>query len=101
MSMSVVRSREYVVTLSRPDKPGVVYAVSSFPVQHSANILVGQQYGESQDGRFFMRAHFSVSAQDDRLAGELQLARLERGFSWRPRRLTCPGGATTRRGFAL
>jgi formyltetrahydrofolate deformylase len=68
--------REYVLTLSCPDKPGIVYAVSSFLVQHSANILASQQYGESPDGRFFMRVHFSVPPPGQPLAD------LQRGFSW-------------------
>jgi formyltetrahydrofolate deformylase len=59
--MSVAaRGQEYVLTLSCPDKPGIVYTVSSFLVQHSGNILASQQYGESPGGRFFMRVHFSV-----------------------------------------
>jgi formyltetrahydrofolate deformylase len=65
---------DFVLTLSCPDKPGIVYAVSSFLVQHSANILSSQQYGEAPDERFFMRVHFtapSASAEE-----------LERGFSW-------------------
>jgi formyltetrahydrofolate deformylase len=74
--MSDARGREYVLTLSCPDKPGIVYAVASFLVQHSANILASQQYGESPDGRFFMRVHFSVPPQG------VQLAELEQGFSW-------------------
>ena len=74
--MNAARGREYVLTLSCPDKPGIVYAVASFLVQHSANILASQQYGESPDGRFFMRVHFSVPPQG------VQLAELERGFSW-------------------
>jgi len=53
--MSMEHGREYVLTLSCPDKPGIVYAVASFLVQHSGNILASQQYGESPDGRFFMR----------------------------------------------
>jgi len=44
--MNAARGREYVLTLSCPDKPGIVYAVSSFLVQHSANILASQQYGQ-------------------------------------------------------
>jgi len=78
--MDVTQGREYVLTLSCPDKPGIVYAVSSFLVQHSANILASQQYGEpatqSPDGRFFMRVHFRVPPPGGSLAG------LERGFSW-------------------
>ncbi len=74
--MSADTGREYVLTLSCPDKPGIVYAVSSFLVQHSANILASQQYGESPDGRFFMRVHFCLPPPGR------QLADLERGFSW-------------------
>jgi formyltetrahydrofolate deformylase len=74
--MTAAQSREYVLTLSCPDKPGIVYAVSSFLVQHSANILASQQFGESPAGRFFMRVHFSVPPGGAGLAG------LERGFSW-------------------
>ena len=74
--MSAERDREYVLTLSCPDKPGIVYAVSSFLVQHSANILASQQYGESPDGRFFMRVHFCLPPPGRPLAD------LERGFSW-------------------
>jgi formyltetrahydrofolate deformylase len=79
--MSVAGGREYVLTLSCPDKPGIVYAVSSFLVQHSANILASQQYGESPDGRFFMRVHFSVPPPPAAAPGQ-PLAELERGFSW-------------------
>jgi formyltetrahydrofolate deformylase len=79
--MSAARGREYVLTLSCPDKPGIVYAVSSFLVQHSANILASQQYGESPDGRFFMRVHFSVPPLSVPSSGP-PLADLERGFSW-------------------
>jgi formyltetrahydrofolate deformylase len=52
--------QEYVLALSCPEKPGIVHAVSTYLVQHSANILASQQYGEAPDGRFFMRVHFVV-----------------------------------------
>jgi formyltetrahydrofolate deformylase len=68
--------REFILTLSCPDKPGIVYAVSSFLVQHSANIVHSQQFGQPDGGRFFMRVHFSVP-QPGRLASEL-----ERDFAW-------------------
>ena len=74
--MSAEPGREFVLTLSCPDKPGIVYAVSSFLVQHSANILASQQYGESPDGRFFMRVHFCLPPPGR------PLPELERGFSW-------------------
>jgi len=74
--MGAEPGREFVLTLSCPDKPGIVYAVASFLVQHSGNILSSQQYGESPDGRFFMRVHFTVPPPG------LPLADLERDFSW-------------------
>jgi formyltetrahydrofolate deformylase len=67
---------EFILTLSCPDKPGIVYTVSSFLVQHSANIIASQQYGQPDDGRFFMRVHFSVP-----LPGSAA-TELERDFSW-------------------
>ena len=36
----------YVLTMSCPDRPGLVYAVSSFLVQHSGNILSSQQFDD-------------------------------------------------------
>jgi formyltetrahydrofolate deformylase len=81
--MSVAaRGQEYVLTLSCPDKPGIVYTVSSFLVQHSGNILASQQYGESPGGRFFMRVHFSVPPPREPVDPELQLDQLARDFSW-------------------
>ena len=74
--MGAEPGREFVLTLSCPDKPGIVYAVSSFLVQHSGNILASQQYGERPDGRFFMRVHFTVPPPG------LPLSDLERDFSW-------------------
>ena len=76
MSEEESRGLEFILTLSCPDKPGIVYAVSSFLVQHSANIIDSQQYGEPDGGLFFMRVHFSVP-----LPGR-PTAELERDFSW-------------------
>jgi len=76
MSAEERKGLEFILTLSCPDKPGIVYAVSSFLVQHSGNIIASQQYGTPDDGRFFMRVHFSVP-QPGRASAEL-----ERDFSW-------------------
>src|ERR1700728_417657 len=76
MSTEDRSGREFILTLSCPDKPGIVYSVSSFLVQHSANIITSQQYGEPDDGLFFMRVHFSVPPPGR------QVAELERDFAW-------------------
>jgi formyltetrahydrofolate deformylase len=75
MSKPQNEGREFVLTLSCPDKPGIVYSVSSFLVQHSANIIDSQQYGEP-DGLFFMRVYFVVPQPG------LAVAELERDFTW-------------------
>ena len=76
MSKSQTDGLQFVLTLSCPDKPGIVYAVSSFLVQHSANIIDSQQYGEPDGGLFFMRVHFSVPQPG------MPVAELERDFTW-------------------
>jgi formyltetrahydrofolate deformylase len=75
MSKPQTEGLEFVLTLSCPDKPGIVYAVSSFLVQHSGNIIDSQQYGEPDGGLFFMRVHFSVPQPR-------AVAELERDFTW-------------------
>ncbi|HVQ87704.1 MAG TPA: ACT domain-containing protein, partial [Actinomycetes bacterium] len=52
---------EYVLTLSCPDVPGIVYAVSSFLVQHHCSIVTSQQFGDREAGLFFMRVRFSCA----------------------------------------
>ncbi len=52
--------REYVLTVTCPDTPGIVYAVSSFLVQHGGNISQSQQFDDRLQDQFFMRVQFSV-----------------------------------------
>ncbi|MFC0600107.1 formyltetrahydrofolate deformylase [Streptomyces palmae] len=49
---------QYILTLSCPDKQGVVHAVSSFLFMTGCNIEDSQQYGDRASGLFFMRVHF-------------------------------------------
>jgi formyltetrahydrofolate hydrolase len=61
------RGQEYVLTLSRPDKPGIVYAVSSFLIQQSATILASQRHRGSPDGSdLARRAPHTVQRRSDR-----------------------------------
>jgi len=50
---------EFVLTLSCTDVPGIVFAVSSFLVQHRCTIVASQQFGDQDSGLFFMRVHFA------------------------------------------
>ncbi len=55
---------EFILTLSCPDTPGIVYAVSSFVVQQSGNIRQSQQFDDPMTDRFFMRVQFSLGDGD-------------------------------------
>lgn len=54
---------EYILTLSCPDRPGIVAAVSGYLTKNTANIKSSVQYGDPDSQRFFMRVHFE--AHDD------------------------------------
>jgi formyltetrahydrofolate deformylase len=51
---------EYVLTLSCPDRPGIVAAVSGLLATRGGNIVESQQFGDQATGRFFMRVQFTV-----------------------------------------
>ena len=48
---------EYVLTLSCPDRVGIVHAVAAYLHQAGCNVLDSQQFGDRIAGRFFMRVH--------------------------------------------
>lgn len=49
---------QYILTLSCPDKQGIVHAVSSYLFMTGCNIEDSQQFGDRDTGLFFMRVHF-------------------------------------------
>ncbi len=57
---SSVSPEQYVLTLSCPDKKGIVHAVSSYLFMTGCNIEDSQQFGDHDTGLFFMRVHFSA-----------------------------------------
>jgi len=63
----------FVLTLSCPDRPGIVHAVSGFLLEHGGNILEAAQYDDRDTGLFFMRVHFE-SADAGASVGALQRA---------------------------
>ncbi len=56
---------DFVLTLSCPDRPGSVHAVSGFLVERGANIVESQQFGDRLSDRFFMRIAFVTEAAAD------------------------------------
>src|SRR3954452_16246730 len=66
---------QYVLTLSCPDRPGIVSAVSTFLAHNGQNILDAQQFDDIETGHFFMRVVFAAAD----LA--VDLASLQTGFT--------------------
>ncbi len=62
---------EYVLTLHCPDRPGLVFAVSQWLMEHGCNIVASDQFGDPRSGRFFLRLRF---------VGEPPLAALRTSF---------------------
>jgi formyltetrahydrofolate deformylase len=52
-------SRAYILTLSCPDRPGIVHAVSGFLLERGGNIEEAAQYNDHDTGLFFMRVRFA------------------------------------------
>ncbi len=66
-------TRNYVLTLSCPDVPGIVFAVAKFLVEHGCNIVQSQQFDDQDVGTFFMRVQFGPCAGVDVDADELRV----------------------------
>lgn len=73
-SEETAMSETYVLTLSCPDRPGIVAGVATFLFEQGCNILEAQQFDDVESGRFFMRVVFN------RVSGEAAIAELRAGF---------------------
>ena len=51
---------DFILTLSCPDRPGIVHAVTGVLLRHEGNIIDAQQFGDEETGRFFLRIHFHL-----------------------------------------
>ena len=52
---------QFVLTLSCPDRPGIVSAVSTFLAHNGQNILDAQQFDDVETKKFFMRVVFTAA----------------------------------------
>jgi len=55
-----MQHNDYILTLSCPDRTGIVYRVSGLLFELGCNILDSQQFGDDETGRFFLRVHFDL-----------------------------------------
>ena len=90
MSSTVDRSPEpplspvhWVLSLSCPDRPGIVAAVAGLLAEHGGNITESQQFGDPLSGLFFMRVQVEASAVEDELRGALGELGEQFSMTWR------------------
>lgn len=58
----------HILTLSCPDRPGLVAGVARILADNGGNILDSQQFNDTSSQRFFMRVAFELAAGSDRAA---------------------------------
>ncbi|OYW56636.1 MAG: formyltetrahydrofolate deformylase, partial [Azorhizobium sp. 32-67-21] len=76
---------QFILTLSCPNRAGIVAGVSTFLFEKGCNILEAQQFDDTESNRFFMRVVFNIvsgtaTAQEIR-AGFSDIAR-DLGLDW-------------------
>jgi formyltetrahydrofolate deformylase len=57
-------SDSLILTLSGPDRTGIVHAVTGVLAAHGGNITDAAQFNDQSTGQFFMRVQFSLAAGD-------------------------------------
>ncbi|MBB3825100.1 formyltetrahydrofolate deformylase [Xanthomonas arboricola] len=71
---------DYILTLSCPDRTGIVYRVTGLLFDLACNILDAQQFGDDESGRFFLRVHFDKPPGTDIASLEQRFAMLANAF---------------------
>ncbi len=72
-----------VLSLSCPDRPGIVHAVTGAIAAHAGNITESQQFGDPGTGLFFMRVQVELPASRAELEAELADVALRFAMAWR------------------
>jgi formyltetrahydrofolate deformylase len=75
-----------ILTLSCPDRPGIVARVSAFLFERGCNILDAQQFDDEATGRFFMRVVFAAGGDEGSLRAEFEAVAAEYAMHWTLRR---------------
>ena len=72
----------YVLTLSCPDRPGIVHAVTGVLAEAGGNIVESSQFGDPGTGRFLMRVHVDVPAAAAALEAAFAPVATAYGMTW-------------------
>ncbi|KAK5128013.1 hypothetical protein LTR85_005130 [Meristemomyces frigidus] len=62
-------SKDHILTLSCPDKSGIVHAVTGVLAKHDMTVLDLQQFSDPDLQKFFMRVHFGHAESTEHLSG--------------------------------
>jgi len=83
--------QEYVLTLTCPEAPGIVFAVSRFVMEHGGNISASQQFDDRLTDTFFMRVQFRVGGTTvDALRQEFGAVAMQFAMAWQLHDLHTP-----------
>ena len=82
MSHASETATPWVLTLSCPDRPGIVAAVAGLLADHGGNITESQQFGDELSGLFFMRVQVAASASREELSTALAALAERFGMTW-------------------
>ncbi|KAF2267239.1 Formyltetrahydrofolate deformylase [Lojkania enalia] len=85
--MASKATHDHYLTLSCPDKPGIVHAVTGLLAKHNLNIVDLQQFSDPTSNTFFMRVHFGYSADLSDLQIPLQKLAEEMKMDYQVRRV--------------
>ncbi|RYF57846.1 MAG: formyltetrahydrofolate deformylase [Comamonadaceae bacterium] len=74
----------YTLTLSCPDRPGIVHAVSGFLLARGGNIEEAAQFNDHDTGLFFMRVQFACTGSGEaELRDQIGGLAAEFGMRWK------------------
>jgi formyltetrahydrofolate deformylase len=76
-------SQSFTLTITCPDRPGIVQRVSGMIFDNGGNILDSSQFGDCETGMFFMRVVFETDAAESDLATALGAIAAEMELDWK------------------
>jgi formyltetrahydrofolate deformylase len=74
--------KKFILSLSCPDRAGIVRAVSSVLADNEFNIVESQQFGDAETGQFFMRIGFEGQAELATVQALMQAPASEFDMDW-------------------
>jgi len=82
VSSATIEPTHWVLSLSCPDRPGIVHAVAGLLAEHGGNITESQQFGDPLSGLFFMRVQVTASTPRATLTSALDELGARFGMQW-------------------